>query len=324
MLNDARRNYAPVDRRKLYPWLVTLGEQPDPGFVGLLERLIVTFSLWWTLPIVLWLFALWTLRRHALTDCIFLSVVNLLGVVLVFSFWRRYRPSASFGRYLVLSVAIVAQAVLLGLLIFVILKGYPGASYVENLDTSTWVRAVRSYTAVAIRSYTAVDFRYADFSDVHSLHGIHLEGAQLESAGFEGLDLGSASMQNANLSGANLEDTDLTKAVLDEADLIGSQLARSKISSATLEGAWLVNANLNHATAVDVDFRDANLTGADLEGANLQGAKNLTIDQLGVVCTLYQAQIDDPLLLTGLKNKYPKLLEKPKRNDQGVCESAPG
>src|ERR1700735_1942681 len=130
MLNDARRNYAPVDRRKLYPWLVTLGEQPDPGFVGLLERLIVTFSLWWTLPIVLWLFALWTLRRHALTDCIFLSVVNLLGVVLVFSFWRRYRPSASFGRYLVLSVAIVAQAVLLGLLIF-ILKGYPGASYVN-------------------------------------------------------------------------------------------------------------------------------------------------------------------------------------------------
>ena len=34
---------------------VTLGEQFDTGFVGQLERLVVTFSLWWTLPIVLWI-----------------------------------------------------------------------------------------------------------------------------------------------------------------------------------------------------------------------------------------------------------------------------
>jgi uncharacterized protein YjbI with pentapeptide repeats len=315
MLNDARSNYAPVDKRKLYPWLVTLGEQPDPCFVGWLERQVVTFSLWWTLPIVLWLFAFWTLRRHALTDCIFLSAVNVLGVVLVFSFWRRYRPSASFGRYLVLSVAIVAQAVLLGLLIFVILKGYPGASYVMAAsESSSWIGAVKSYTAV--------DFRYTDFSDVHSLHGIHLEGAQLESAGFKGLDLGSASMQNANLHLANLDDTDLTSAVLDGADLGETQLAGSNISSATLVGAWMVRANLNHAMAVAVDFRDANLAGADLEGANLQHAENLTIEQLGLVCTLYQAQIDDQLA-SSLKIQYPKLLAKPTRNAQGNCESAP-
>ena len=280
MLNDARSNYAPIDKRKLYPWLVTLGEQPDPGFVGWLERLIVTFSLWWTLPIVLWLFALWTLRRHDLLDCLYIAVVNLLGVVLVFSFWRRYRPSASFGRYLVLSVAIVAQAVLLGLLIFVIFKGYPGASYTQT-PQPTWFGRVRSYTAVAFRSYTAVDFRYTDFSDVHSLRGIHLEGAQLESAGFKGLDLANARMQNANLDRANLEGTDLTSAGLDGADLGGTQLAGSNLSSATLEGTWLVMANLNHAAAVAADFRDAILAGADLEGANLHHAENLTIDQLG-------------------------------------------
>lgn len=319
MLNDAKSNYAPVDQRKLYPWLVTLGEQPDTGFVGQLERLVVTFSLWWTLPIVLWLFAFWTLRRHALTDCIFLSVVNLLGVVLVFSFWRRYRPSASFGRYLVLSVAIVAQAVLLGLLIF-ILKGYPGASYVNaNPEGSPWIDKVKSYAAVAIRTYTAVDFRYTDFSDVHSLHGIHLEGAQLERAGFKGVDLGSASMQNTELNLADLQDTDLTWAVLDGADLNEARLDRSNLSNSTLVGTWMLNANLNHTNALQVDFRDANLAGADLEGANLTQAKNLTIDQLGVVCTLYQAEID-PQLVSGLKSQYPKLLEKPTRNAQGKCE----
>jgi len=249
-------------------------------------------------------------------------VVNLLGVVFVFSFWRRYRPSASFGRYLVLSVAIISQAALLGLLMFVILKGYPGTSYVMTPESSSWVGAVRSYTAVAVRSYTAVDFRYTDFSDVHSLHGIHLEGAQLESAGFKGVDLSNVSMQNAKLNLADLEDTDLTSAVLDGADLSETRLARSNISSATLVGAWMVRANLNHAMAVAVDFRDANLAGADLEGANLQHAENLTIDQLGLVCTLYQAQIDDQLA-SSLKVQYPKLFEKPMRNAQGNCEGAP-
>ena len=81
----------------------------------------------------------------------------------------------------------------------------------------------------------------------------------------------------------------------------------------------MLNANLNHANALQVDFRDANLAGADLEGANLTQAKNLTIDQLGVVCTLYQAEID-PQLVSGLKSQYPKLLEKPTRNAQGKCE----
>jgi hypothetical protein len=248
MLNDARKHYAPVDKRKLYPWLVTLGEQPDPGFVGSLERLIVTFSLWWTLPIVLWLFAFWTLRRHALWDCLFIAAVNLLGVVFVFSFWRRYRPSASFGRYLVLSVSILSQAGLLGLLI-VILKGYPGSSYAMTPQSSTWVAAAKSYAAIAVRSYTAVDFRYTDFTDVHTLHGAHLEGAHLEHSVFRGVDLSNVSMQNANLRLANFEDSDLTQAVLDGADLSETRLARSEISSATLVGAWMVRANLNHTSA---------------------------------------------------------------------------
>jgi hypothetical protein len=324
MLNEAPRNYAPVDKSKLYPWLVTLGEQPDPGFIGWLERLIVTFSLWWTLPIVLWLFAIWTLRRHALSDCIFIAVVNVLGTAFVFSFWRRYRPSASFGRYLVLSVATMSQAGLLGLLIFVILKGYPGVNYFKTPPSSTWVAAARSYTAV--------DMRYTDFSDVHSLQGTHLEGAQLESAIFGGVDLSYVSMQNANLILADLENTDLTKAVLDGADLMQARLAHSQMSSATLTGAYMLNANLNNASAAGVNFQNAELTGADLrsvdlggadlEGANLQGAKHLTLDQLGAVCTLYQAQIDDQIL-SGLKNKYPKLLQKPKRDAQGKCQSEP-
>jgi hypothetical protein len=45
--------------------------------------------------------------------------------------------------------------------------------------------------------------------------------------------------------------------------------------------------------------------------AGLSGAKNLTIDQLSKVKTLYNAKLNDYLLIP-LKEKYPALFENPK------------
>ena len=335
ILNDVRSDYAPLDKRRLYPWLVTLGEQPDPGAVGRLERLVVTFSLWWTLPIVLWLFAFWTLRKHALTDSLFIAVVNLLGVLFVFGFWRRYRPSTRVGRHLVLGVALIAQAGLLGLLVLVIWKGYPGASYVTTSQKLNWVAAVRSYTAV--------DFRYTSFTDAHNLEGTHFEGAQLEQSDFKGAKLSSVSMRNADLNLADLRETDLSSAVLDGANLTETKLDDSNISSAGFADAFMVNANLTNVTAVAVDFgralligarfyhanlqhsdfQAATLTNADFEGANLDAAQNLTVDQLASACTLYQARIDKRLV-DRLATKYPALFQQPRRDAQGICQGGAG
>jgi uncharacterized protein YjbI with pentapeptide repeats len=58
------------------------------------------------------------------------------------------------------------------------------------------------------------------------------------------------------------------------------------------------------------DFDGASLEGADLEGADLEGAKNLTVDQLSEAKTLYNAKIDNELLVQ-LKEKYPALFDKP-------------
>ena len=67
-----------------------------------------------------------------------------------------------------------------------------------------------------------------------------------------------------------------------------------------------------------IGLRKANLSGADLRGANLQKAKligtlNLTIKQLSLVKTLYQAKLD-PKLIEQVKNCCPHLLEKPKED----------
>jgi hypothetical protein len=52
------------------------------------------------------------------------------------------------------------------------------------------------------------------------------------------------------------------------------------------------------------------LGGAFLHGAQLEGARNLTVEQLSTVKTLYQAYLDPPLL-EQIQQQYPQLLEKP-------------
>ncbi|MFC2169420.1 pentapeptide repeat-containing protein [Acidobacteriota bacterium] len=58
-------------------------------------------------------------------------------------------------------------------------------------------------------------------------------------------------------------------------------------------------------------LQEADLTEANLRGADLEGAENLTIEQLSLVKTLYKATGLDPDLMKEIKEKYPRLLEKP-------------
>ena len=57
------------------------------------------------------------------------------------------------------------------------------------------------------------------------------------------------------------------------------------------------------------DLSDANLSGANLSGANLTQVKNLSINKLSKVKTLYKAKLD-PELIEQVKDKYPHLLKK--------------
>ena len=129
-------------------------------------------------------------------------------------------------------------------------------------------------------------------------------------------DFEGANLDGANFEGANLEETDFKKANLEEADLEGTDFVGANLEEADLEGANLVKANLEEANLKranlrSANFKGANLKGADFEGANLKEVKELTIDQLSKVKTLYNAKLDDELLIP-LKEKYLTLLEKPK------------
>ncbi|WP_231590494.1 pentapeptide repeat-containing protein [Methanosarcina siciliae] len=146
--------------------------------------------------------------------------------------------------------------------------------------------------------------------DVH-LERAGLNDAYLEKASFNGAHLEKAEFWGANLKGAefwgaNLEGTLLREANLEGANLIEANLERANLIEANLERAILMYANLKGA-----NFEGVNLEEANFEGTNLKRTKNLTVDQLSKVKTLYKAELD-PELEKPLKEKYPTLFEKPK------------
>jgi Pentapeptide repeats (8 copies) len=146
------------------------------------------------------------------------------------------------------------------------------------------------------------------------LAGVRLQGADLGRARLQGAFLEEAHLQDADLRGADLQGASLRRAHLQDADLMQVWLPGADLWGANLQGARLFEANLQGAR-----LRQAQLQGADLEraqmqrasllGAQLEGARNLTVEQLSIVRTLYQAHLDPPLL-EKIQQQYPQLLEE--------------
>jgi hypothetical protein len=59
---------------------------------------------------------------------------------------------------------------------------------------------------------------------------------------------------------------------------------------------------------------NANLQGTNIKAVNLQAAKNLEVQQLSKVKTVYQVKLDLNIEKE-VKENYPHLLEKPKEEE---------
>ena len=154
------------------------------------------------------------------------------------------------------------------------------------------------------------------------LKGAELYGAILKEANLRGAILKDAGLfvvhlEQTNLRGFHLESAKLVEAHLKWAKLRGANLQRADLNGADLEEAELIEIHLEKANLYGANLKGAELYGAILKGANLEeaslkGAKNLTVDQLSVVKTLYKAELD-PELEKPLREKYPHLFEEPER-----------
>lgn len=167
------------------------------------------------------------------------------------------------------------------------------------------------------RKYFNDDRYFYDFSGTNLQSAIfdkaHLEKASFVLSSLLSIDFKEAHLENADFGSAILLEANFKGAYLEKTNFYGADLKRANLSNCDLTSAKLIdtnleNANLSKANLTKANLRNANLAEANLEGANLEGASYLTIDQLSKVKSLYNAKLDEKLLIK-LKEKYPTLFK---------------
>jgi hypothetical protein len=262
LIHQLRAVYRPVEPRRLYPWALTIAEDPEPGSIGKLQGAITDLSLWWLLPLVLLVFAVWSVRKHSLWLSYCVGSYPIAALPIVLFFWTRYerregQRSLRRGMWMLAVVTLLADLAILLYLIPVANYGqlrFPARDQVVSGGLhSRWARLLRSWTCVDL-SYQVL---ITEQKNEYDTYWVNLEGAHLEGANLDHAILKLANLRSAHLEGSNLFDTTLRTAML--------------------EGA---------------DFKEVNMVGADLSYAKLVGAINLNAHELCSARTLYKAKLD--------------------------------
>jgi len=147
-----------------------------------------------------------------------------------------------------------------------------------------------------------------------ALDGAHLIGTDLKGAHLERAFLDFSDLIGATFNGAYLKKTEFTNSCLNMAqfektDLRWAIFKRCYIKKAYFSNADLSCANFSNADLTNTNFSNAVLANANFEGSILIEAKNLTVDQLSKVKTLYKAQLDERLEAELRAKGYSHLLD---------------
>ncbi len=162
--------------------------------------------------------------------------------------------------------------------------GHKG-QYEASIDIQTILTVIGKYE----HSYNS---ELINSLDLHNtcLRGVRLRDGHLEGANLVDANLNYTFLRGTHLTGAYLIGATLICSILFEAHLEDAHLEDAHLGSADLQGAYL-----NGAYFEGVSFAHTKLEKAYFKNAHLKGAKNLTVDQLIKVETLYQATLDTEL-----------------------------
>ena len=287
-VDELKKQCGHLETKRLYPWIVNIATYPSPGFIGELQRLAVALCIWIAPVVVLNIMSLSYIRRHAPFASYAMASLAFLGTVVVVFLGTagRRRKSGQKQR-----VAYVTLGFLVAFEIFVLSALLPWAQNGAPVEKwSPWMRSVGNYAGrfmiVDLRNQKLVDEPKVDYPP-------NLRWQNLSYAHLEGADLTSAILKRADLSFARLNGATLVSAVLVGVDF---------------HGAILRGANLRQAILEEADLRGAQLDGTNLQGVDLQTVHNLTVEQLGVAKTLYEAKLQ-PDLMRAIQERYPYLLK---------------
>jgi len=286
LISDLRTRYAPVEKRRLYPWMMNIAEDPEPGRTGKLPGVLLGLSLWWSLPVVLILFAVWFVKKHDPFWSYVVGLFPMVGTSVILCFWCYGKRSSllelirkDLGKTVLAFTVLIFEIFLLCLVI-------PRASRgdIEELGVR-W-----SWTCVNLSNEKLITEQNIEYEGIYwvDLRGVRLEGANLTSAVLERADLREAHLEHARLVSAILNDANLGGADLREASLSGADLQQADLGSADLQQCDLTSAELQRANLRAADLQQAqlslaklhraDLTSADLKGADLRGSEGLAVD----------------------------------------------
>jgi len=304
MIEYLGANYDPIYRKRIYPWLINM--HPEKGLMGCLQTVFVNFSLWWSLPTVLMLLALWFVKKHDPIYSRIIGAMPLIGTLFVLYFRRRFgHTKISWqlrNKELIESLLLIVIVLIFELSLFIhLIPTAEDGEYLKlNVYRSTFINVNLSDQVLVTIPKKNEEKYYKKISWL-----------KLPKAKLQGANLTRAILTRANLNGAFLQKADLSEANLQESNLQNAQLQGTTLTMAELQKANLRGANLRGAKLQNADLADANLAGANLADANLESTVNLTLQQLSLVKTLYRAKLDS-ILMKGIIEKYPHLLAKPK------------
>jgi uncharacterized protein YjbI with pentapeptide repeats len=310
LIHELRTEYDPIDESRIYPWILNFADS-ERGFIGFFQNLIVSIALWYSLPIVLCLFAFYFLKTH---DPAYTSIVGTLPIagtllVLLF-FWSMYKDNYKghnlknwlkmlfttklFGISIVL---LYSLPIVLCLLSFAYLKTLPAPVIdivvillliICTLHVSCFLYfMLKGKFGIIILTVFVIIFEIFLFMTIRSSfekyysqnvdlsYQILIEEPEKEYKGTFWGDFKGLHLENAKLINTIFERADLTGAHLKGANLTSADLKKADLKYADLEGANLTSADLKKADLKYADLEGANLTSADLKGADLKGA-NLT------------------------------------------------
>ncbi len=245
LITQLRTQYAPVEDRRLYPWMLTIAEEPEPGQIGQLQKAIVTASLWWSLPFVLFLYPIWFMKKHDPVFSYVVGIIPLTGVWLVVWFWHAYDPSRKRGRATLATVGSVLSGLMLLLIIPLSNNGF----------------FQRGITNISLKHEVLITKPDQDYESIYwaDLHEAHLEAARLD----------ASVLSRANLQGASLRFANLSSTKMDKANLLGANLQFALLIYSEMQGAVLADARLERANLSRTKLEGANFYNAHLEGAKL-------------------------------------------------------
>lgn len=273
LLVQMASEYSPVEERRLYPSLMNIARDPEPGIAGVLQRATASFSLWWSIPLTFLLFSFWFVKAHDHRLGYVVGLWPMLGLAVVLFFRWQYDLNDR-SRIWHLTIIVPAAVILifdLLLLLFIVPNANDGTLY-HNYELSpdftlnqsllqTWTTVNVSYQVLVVEQKKEYNTFWVDLEDAH-------------------------------LEGANL-----TNSILKLANLRKAHFRAARLLDSTLRGAQLQGA----------DFTGATVKGADFAYADITGARSLGLQKICSAKTLYKT-IMEPKLAEGVRKSCPALL----------------